>query len=59
MCVNPATDLPMANHSLDIGGIVHGEFDQHMLSINPASGLPMLDACIDIAGNAFGQSSCL
>jgi hypothetical protein len=59
MGINLATGLPMTNHGIDIGGIVHGEFGQHMLSFNPASGLPMLDGCIDIAGNAFGQSSCL
>ncbi len=58
MGINLAIGLPVTNHGIDIGGIIHGEFGQHMLSVNPASGLPMLDGCIDIAGNAFGQSSC-
>jgi hypothetical protein len=56
MRVKPAIGLPMADHSIDICDIVHGEFDQQILSINPANGLPMLDSCFDIAGNPYGQS---
>lgn len=58
MRVNPATGLPMADQSIDIGGNVYGMIDQHLLSLNATSGLPMLDSGLDIAGHMSGHYPC-